>query len=191
MRSACGSPRTPCLRGSSTGERRGATDIRGRGRARGGDHPPPRLGRCQPERDARAGQGGQGADRAVRTRAGRRRRRTGGAPPRRAREPSGRRGPGVSTWGLLADLPVRIEQYTLDPLQATVSSEFERKSTVIRLRGSGEEGLGEDVTYDAVDHEILQTAGPTLALAGRFTLASFCARLAELQLFPEPPQRKV
>jgi L-alanine-DL-glutamate epimerase-like enolase superfamily enzyme len=97
----------------------------------------------------------------------------------------------MNTWDLLAGLEVEIEEYALEPLQATVSSSFERKSTVIHLRGGGEEGLGEDVTYDAVDHEILQAAGPTLPLAGRFTLASFCAHLAELQLFPESPQREV
>jgi L-alanine-DL-glutamate epimerase-like enolase superfamily enzyme len=97
----------------------------------------------------------------------------------------------MSTWETLAGLELEIEDYVLEPLQATVSSGFERKSTVIRLRGGGEDGLGEDVTYDAVDHEILQAAGPTLPLAGRFTLASFCAHLAELELFPEPPQREV
>ncbi len=97
----------------------------------------------------------------------------------------------MSTWETLAGLELEIEDYALEPLQATVSSEFERKSTVIRLRAAGEEGLGEDVTYDAVDHDILQAAGPTLPLAGRFTLAGFCTRLAELQLFPEPPQREV
>jgi L-alanine-DL-glutamate epimerase-like enolase superfamily enzyme len=97
----------------------------------------------------------------------------------------------VSTWERVAGLELEIEGYALEPLQATVSSEFERKSTVIRLQGAGADGLGEDVTYDAVDHEILQAAGPTLALAGRFTLDSFCARLAELELFPEPPQREV
>ncbi len=97
----------------------------------------------------------------------------------------------MSTWEKLAGLELEIEDYALEPLQATVSSDFERKSTVIRLRGAGEEGLGEDVTYDAVDHDILQAAGPTLPLAGRFTIASFSAHLAELQLFPEPPQREV
>jgi hypothetical protein len=97
----------------------------------------------------------------------------------------------VSTWETLADLELEIEDYALEPLQATVSSEFERKSTVIRLRGGGEDGVGEDVTYDAVDHEILQAAGATLPLGGRFTLASFCAQLAELELFPQPPQREV
>jgi len=97
----------------------------------------------------------------------------------------------VSTWETLAGLELEIEEYALEPLRATVSSDFERKSTVIRLRGAGEEGMGEDVTYDAVDHDILQAAGPTLPLAGRFTLASFCEHLAGLSLFPEPPQREV
>ncbi len=97
----------------------------------------------------------------------------------------------MSTWERLAGLAVEIDDYTLEPLQDTVSSGFERKSTVIHLRGAGGEGIGEDVTYDAVDHEILQAAGPTLPLSGSFTLASFCERLAELSLFPEPPQRDV
>jgi hypothetical protein len=97
----------------------------------------------------------------------------------------------MSTWDALAQLPLEIDHYELAPLQATVSSEFERKSTLIRLRGGGEDGLGEDVTYDAVDHDILQSAGPLLDLAGRFTLASFSEHLAELSLFPQPPQREV
>jgi L-alanine-DL-glutamate epimerase-like enolase superfamily enzyme len=97
----------------------------------------------------------------------------------------------VSTWEQLAELPVAIEEYSLAPLQASVSSDFERKSTLIRLRGNGEEGIGEDVTYDAVDQEILQAAGPVLELAGSHTLASFCERLGELALFAQAPQREV
>jgi hypothetical protein len=97
----------------------------------------------------------------------------------------------VSTWEQLAELPVEIDGYSLDPLQASVSSDFERKSTLIRLRGNGEEGIGEDVTYDAVDHDILQAAGPVLELAGSYTLASFYERLSGLSLFPEAPQREV
>jgi L-alanine-DL-glutamate epimerase-like enolase superfamily enzyme len=97
----------------------------------------------------------------------------------------------MSTWELLADLPVEIEDYSLQGLLAEVSSDFERKSTVIELRGGGAQGVGEDVTYDAVDHEILQDAGPLLPLAGRFTLGSFCEHLATLTLFPQAPQREV
>ena len=54
---------------------------------------------------------------------------------------------------------------------------------MIELHGAGEQGQGEDVTYDAVDHEILQAAGPTLPLAGSFTLRSFSEHLGELELF--------
>jgi hypothetical protein len=97
----------------------------------------------------------------------------------------------MSTWEQLAGLPVEIEGYELEGLVQSVSSDFERKSTVIHLRGGGHEGVGEDVTYEAEDQEILQAAGPTLPLAGSFTLAGFCERLAELELFPQPPQREV
>jgi L-alanine-DL-glutamate epimerase-like enolase superfamily enzyme len=94
-------------------------------------------------------------------------------------------------WERLAGLALEIEGYELEGLSANVSSAFERKSTVIRMSGAGQEGLGEDVTYDAVDHDILQAAGPALALAGNWTIASFCEHLATLELFPRPPQREV
>src|SRR4051812_46408719 len=97
----------------------------------------------------------------------------------------------MSDWERLAALALEIEDYSLEPLQASVSSDFERRSTVIHLRGAGEEGLGEDVTYDAVDHELMQAAGPVLELAGSHTLGSFCQHLAGLALFGEPPQREV
>jgi hypothetical protein len=97
----------------------------------------------------------------------------------------------MSTWELIAELPVQIEDYALDPLQAQVSSEFTRKSTVIRMLGGGEQGVGEDVTYDAEDHDILQATGPVLPLAGSWTMASFSEHLAGLKLFGEPPQREV
>jgi L-alanine-DL-glutamate epimerase-like enolase superfamily enzyme len=97
----------------------------------------------------------------------------------------------VSTWERLAGLALEIEDYALEGLVQSVSSDFERKSTVIHLRGAGEEGLGEDVTYDAVDQEILQNAGPTLPLAGSHTIESFSELLTGLDLFPEAPQREV
>ena len=97
----------------------------------------------------------------------------------------------MSTYDLVADLPVRIEGYDLDGLVQNVSSDFERKTTIIRLRGAGEEGLGEDVVYDAVDHEIAQRAGAVLDLAGDWTMRSFSEVLTGLQLFPEAAQRDV
>ena len=51
----------------------------------------------------------------------------------------------------LRDLPVEIESYALDGLELDVSSKFTRHTTVIRLRGNGEEGVGEDVTYGEDD----------------------------------------
>jgi hypothetical protein len=91
----------------------------------------------------------------------------------------------------LASLPLQIEEYAFEPLQALVSSDFERKSTVIHIAGAGQEGIGEDVTYDAVDHEILQAEGPQLPLKGSWTIGSFSAHLATLDLFPQEPQREV
>ena len=97
----------------------------------------------------------------------------------------------MSTYELVADLPVTIDGYDLEGLVQYVSSDFERKSTIIHLRGLGEEGLGEDVVYDAVDHEIAQRAGPSLPLAGDWTLRSFSDHIASLDLFAEEPQRDV
>ncbi len=66
----------------------------------------------------------------------------------------------------VCDLALRIGGVATETLSLEISPEFERKSTVIRLRGAGDEGIGEDVTYDAGRPRILQAAGPTLALAG-------------------------
>ncbi|MEA2230022.1 MAG: hypothetical protein QOF29_2962 [bacterium] len=96
----------------------------------------------------------------------------------------------MSAFDALADLPLRIDDYALEGLQRDVSSAFTRKSTVIRLRGAGAEGVGEDVTYDAEDHDALQAAGAVLPLAGDWTLASFCDHLEALDLWPEPPRRE-
>jgi L-alanine-DL-glutamate epimerase-like enolase superfamily enzyme len=97
----------------------------------------------------------------------------------------------MSTYDVVAGLPLRIEGYVLDGLVQDVSSDYTRRSTVIRLRGDGEEGVGEDVVYDAVDHEIAQEAGPTLPLAGDWTTRTFSEHLATLDLFPQEPQLDV
>lgn len=97
----------------------------------------------------------------------------------------------MSTYARLAELPLEIGSYELEGLEREVSSEFTRLSTVIRLRGGGQEGAGEDVTYDALDHVALQEAGPVLPLAGGHTLDGFSRRLAELDLFPAEPVRGV
>jgi L-alanine-DL-glutamate epimerase-like enolase superfamily enzyme len=85
---------------------------------------------------------------------------------------------------LVAGLPLTVDGYALEGLERAVSSGFTRKSTVIRLRGGGEEGVGEDVTYDAELQEAQQELGPVLELAGEWTSGSFSDRLGELDLFP-------
>ncbi len=95
----------------------------------------------------------------------------------------------VSTFDRIAGLALEIEDYELERLERDVSSAFTRVSTVIRLRGGGHDGVGEDVTYDTPDHDRLQEASPGLALAGRWTIASFCDHLATLELWPAPPER--
>jgi L-alanine-DL-glutamate epimerase-like enolase superfamily enzyme len=93
----------------------------------------------------------------------------------------------VATYDRIADLPLEIAEYTLDGRVRTVSSGFERRTTLIRLQGAGEEGIGEDVTYDADDQTRQQEHGPVLPLAGRWTIDSFSGHLATLDLFPAQP----
>lgn len=96
----------------------------------------------------------------------------------------------MATFDSLASLPLEIEGYELEGLELQTPG-FERLSTVIHLRGGGEEGLGEDVTYDALDHVALQDAGAILDLAGSRTLGEFCELVGGLDTFPAEPQRDV
>jgi hypothetical protein len=98
-----------------------------------------------------------------------------------------------TTYSLIADLPVVVESYELEGLEQRVSSEFVRRTTVVHLHGAGEEGVGEDVVYDADDQLRFQAAGDPFAgsvpgqspetrpnrgldLAGEHTLDSLSAR---------------
>jgi hypothetical protein len=96
----------------------------------------------------------------------------------------------MATFDALAALPLEIEGYELRGEEFTTPG-FERLSTVIALRGGGEEGLGEDVTYDAVDHIALQGAGAVLDLTGHATLGEFCEFMGGVDTFPTEPQRDV
>jgi hypothetical protein len=89
----------------------------------------------------------------------------------------------VALYDALAGLPLAIEEYALEGRERRISAEFERVTTVVRLRGGGEEGLGEDVTYDPDAQRRQQAAGPVLPLAGTWTLDAFSAHLATLDLF--------
>jgi L-alanine-DL-glutamate epimerase-like enolase superfamily enzyme len=98
----------------------------------------------------------------------------------------------MSTWEQVAGLHVEIESHALEGLQLDFSAEFQRLTTVVRLRGDGHEGLGEDVTYDGLDHIALQSDGASLPLAGSHTLESFSRMLEEeVDLWPSPAVRDV
>jgi L-alanine-DL-glutamate epimerase-like enolase superfamily enzyme len=87
------------------------------------------------------------------------------------------------------ELPLVVESYALDGHEYVISAEFTRKTTVIRLAGGGEDGLGEDVTYDGAEHDAQQAQGAILPLAGEWTLETFSKHLDELPLFEQEPER--
>jgi L-alanine-DL-glutamate epimerase-like enolase superfamily enzyme len=97
----------------------------------------------------------------------------------------------MATFDRIAELPLGIDGYSLEGLERDVSSDFTRLSTVIRMSGGGEEGLGEDVTYDALDHVALQDAGPVHDLTGPSTMGELCELVEALDLFPAEPVRDV
>jgi hypothetical protein len=98
----------------------------------------------------------------------------------------------VASYDLIKDLKLQIDSYELSGLDFSVpDSEFERLTTLIHLRGGGQEGIGEDVVYDALDHVAFQDAGAVLDLAGEHTIGSFSELLDGLELFPSPPEREV
>jgi L-alanine-DL-glutamate epimerase-like enolase superfamily enzyme len=91
-------------------------------------------------------------------------------------------------WSRLAGLPLAVEGYTLDWLEAEMAGGMERVTTLVRLRGGGQEGVGEDIAPYRENHEALHAAGPSLPLAGDWTLERFCEHLATLdQWGGEPP----
>ena len=88
----------------------------------------------------------------------------------------------MSTWSKVAGLPLTIEAVELEPRSEDVSSDFTRKTTIVHLRGAGEEGLGEDVVYQAEEQEAAWAAGPP-DLAGEWTIASFSEHVGALDLW--------
>ena len=93
----------------------------------------------------------------------------------------------MSLYERIADLRLEIDGYELERLEQPISSEFTRVTTVIRLQGHGEEGVGEDVTYAADAHP----PPADLPLAGAHPLDGFSELLGRLTLFREPPAMHV
>ena len=91
------------------------------------------------------------------------------------------------TYEQVAELPGVIEEYPLDVLSRRVSSGCRRFTTVFGLAGGGHRGVGEDVTYEAIEHRLLQRSGAALPLAGTWTLEAFSQHLDQLDTFPDRP----
>jgi hypothetical protein len=59
----------------------------------------------------------------------------------------------VSSYDKVAGLPLTVEDFRSERRQAAVSSEFTRVTTTVVLEGEGRTGEGEDVTYEAAEHD--------------------------------------
>ena len=90
----------------------------------------------------------------------------------------------MALYDAVSELPLEIDSYELERLEHVVSPEFTRVTTLVHLRGGGEEGIGEDVTYTSTDHP----PPADLPLAGSHALDSFSQLLDRLTLFTEEPQ---
>jgi hypothetical protein len=89
----------------------------------------------------------------------------------------------------VADLPLVVDGYDLEPHERSPSADFTRRTTVFALHGAGETGCGEDVSYEPEDHAALAAADP-FEFAFEGTFGEFSDRLDETDLYDEPPARE-
>jgi L-alanine-DL-glutamate epimerase-like enolase superfamily enzyme len=97
----------------------------------------------------------------------------------------------MSAYEQVTQLPVNVESYALDANDREYGS-FTRGSTIVRLQGGGEEGIGEDVAYEVLDHIAHRDAGPVNDLSSATTLGQLCELIGTLDLYASsPPEREV
>jgi L-alanine-DL-glutamate epimerase-like enolase superfamily enzyme len=89
--------------------------------------------------------------------------------------------------GRLLDLPLHVETCELVPLERPLSDGL-RCTTLVRLCGKGEEGLGEDVTFDTDDRRALLEAGLPDEVRGARTVGDVEALLEERDLTMRHPR---
>src|SRR5579863_10010025 len=94
----------------------------------------------------------------------------------------------MSLYDLVSDLQLTVEDLRFDTAAVEVGQGFTRKTTTVTLGGLACAGRGEDVTYDAAEHDADRL--PRLDLAGSWTLGSLSVELDRHDLFPsgEPGQ---
>ena len=92
----------------------------------------------------------------------------------------------MSLYEHVAGLPIAVEEVVLERRVVEVTSGFTRATTVVHLAGAGEEGVGEDVTYDAAEHD----DPPVAPVVGRWpSLDELSSRLDEVDLFRSAPSQ--
>ncbi len=83
-------------------------------------------------------------------------------------------------WDSVADLRVRVDDYSLERRELETAAGWTRVTTTVLLEGSGHTGAGEDVTYSAPDHDHVPA---DLALAGAWSLDELSRLYGELPLW--------
>jgi hypothetical protein len=98
----------------------------------------------------------------------------------------------MASYDAIKDLPLTVDECSFEGLEFAIGK-FARLTTVVKLRGGGEEGIGEDVVYDPVDHVGQQSHGPPAGLAHSGTFDEFSKKLDGIDLFPagEPERAEV
>ncbi len=81
----------------------------------------------------------------------------------------------------IKDLPLRIDGAELEDRSVTVGAGWERHTTLIRLHGGGQDGVGEDVVYEGDEQAAFQQAGPPQGLDGEHTFDGFSQLLDSLE----------
>jgi len=91
----------------------------------------------------------------------------------------------------LKELTVNIEEVELERKEKQVNEDFNRVTTVIKLKGPENTGYGEDVIWDAEEHENLQENIGQLTLTEGNTLEDFSERLSLQDIFfGKEPERE-
>jgi hypothetical protein len=79
----------------------------------------------------------------------------------------------MALYDTVRELALTIEDFTTQRREAAISNEFTRVTTTVVLRGAGETGEGEDVTYIADAHDDF----PRLRERGRMSLQEYSSAL--------------
>lgn len=88
-----------------------------------------------------------------------------------------------------ARLALGLESVEVVLLERPTTGGGVRRTALVRLRGQGKEGRGEEVTFQQAD--LLETAPSVELFGGVATLAGLWARLDEAELFERAPRHDV